>query len=487
MTSHLERDRPAPDLGGLLDAAPDAMVVVDDRGVMVLVNAQAESLFGYARGELVGRPVEMLIPARLEGRHRAHRASYAAEPHVRGMGESIDLLARRKDGVEFPVEISLGPLQTNEGLLVSAAIRDVTRRRSDERLFRALVESAPDAMVIVDAEARIVLVNAQTERLFGFPRSELVGQHVELLVPERFARMHEGLRSGYLTAPHARPMGFVGDLYARRRDGSEFPVEISLAPLESDAGPLVSAAVRDITDRRLLEEREKLDRAKDEFFATVSHELRTPLTSVLGYSELLADLPLDGQAQRFVAVIAKNALRELRLVDDLLTLASLENGGLKIRGCVLDLGPVVRNAVVAAQPHADRQGVALTLKDLDAPVLVEADADRIGQAIDNLVSNALKFTPPGGSVAVHLFAGQDVAHVEVADTGSGIAEPETERIFERLFRAEAAVAGQVPGAGLGLTIALAIAVAHRGTIGIVKSDRTGATFRLQLPLSPAAG
>jgi protein-histidine pros-kinase len=486
--SHIERDRSAPDLGGLLDAAPDAMVVVDDRGVMVLVNAQVESLFGYPRDELVGRPVEMLVPPRLADRHRAHRASFAAEPHARAMGESVDLLARRKDGVEFPVEISLGPLQTADGrLLVSAAIRDVTRKRKDERLFRALVESAPDAMVIVDAEARIVLVNAQTERLFGFPRSELVGQPVEVLVPERFARMHEGLRSGYLTDPHARPMGFVGDLYAKRRDGSEFPVEISLAPLESDDGWLVSAAVRDITDRRLLEEREKLDRAKDEFFATVSHELRTPLTSVLGYSELLAEFPLDEQAQKFVAVIAKNALRELRLVDDLLTLASLENGGLKIRGCVLDLGPVVRNAVAAALPHADQQGVALTFQDLDAPVLVEADADRIGQAIDNLISNALKFTPPGGSVVVNLFAGQDVAHVEVADTGSGIGEPETERIFERLFRAESAVARQVPGAGLGLTIALAIAVAHRGTIGIVKSDHTGATFRLQLPLCPTAG
>jgi protein-histidine pros-kinase len=485
--SYVERDLSAPDLGGLLDAAPDATVVVDDRGVMVLVNAQVESLFGYARDELVGRPVEMLVPARLAEQHRAHRAVFAAEPHARAMGEGVDLLARRKDGVEFPVEISLGPLQTDAGLLVSAAIRDVTHKRKDERLFRALVESAPDAMVIVDAEARIVLVNAQTERLFGFPRSELVGQPIEVLVPERFARMHEGLRSGYLTDPHTRPMGFVGDLYAQRRDGSEFPVEISLAPLESDDGWLVSAAVRDITDRRLLEEREKLDRAKDEFFATVSHELRTPLTSVLGYSELLTELPLDEQAQKFVAVIAKNALRELRLVDDLLTLASLENGGLKMRGCVLDLGPVVRNAVAAAQPHADHQGVALALQDLDAPVLVEADADRIGQAIDNLISNALKFTPPGGSVVVNLFAGQDVAHVEVADTGSGIGEPETERIFERLFRAESAVARQVPGAGLGLTIALAIAVAHRGTIGIVKSDHTGATFRLQLPLSPATG
>jgi protein-histidine pros-kinase len=484
---HSERDRPAVDIGEVLDAAPDAMVVVDDRGVMVLVNAQAESLFGYARDELVGRPVEMLIPARLMGRHRAHRASFAAEPRVRAMGMDMDLFARRKDGVEFPVEISLGPLTTDEGLLVSAAIRDCTHTRSDERLFRGLLESAPYAMVIVDAEARIVLVNAQTERLFGFPRSELVGQPIELLVPTRSAGTHEGLRAGYLSDPHTRPMGVPAGLFARRRDGSEFPVEISLAPLESDHGRLVSAAVLDITERRLLEQRERLDRIKDEFFATVSHELRTPLTSVLGYCELLAELPLGGRERQFLEVITRNARRELRLVDDLLTLASLEEGGLLIHGRVFDLGPVVRQAVAAAQPHADEEGVALTVQVTDAPVLVEADADRIGQAIDNLVSNALKFTPPGGSVAVRLLTGEGVARVEVADTGPGIGEPERERIFERLYRAAPAVSGQVPGAGLGLPIALAIAVAHRGTIELVTSDDSGSTFRLQLPLTSGAG
>lgn len=483
---HLENDWHAPDLGGLLEAAPDAMVVVDADGVIVLANAQVEVVFGYARDEIVGRPVEMLLPARLLERHRAHRAGFIAEPHVRAMGADLDLLARRRDGTEFPVEISLGPVQTENGLLICAVIRDITHKRNEERLFRGLLESAPDAMVIVDAEGRIVLVNAQTEALFGYHRSELIGEFVEMLVPARFAGMHLGFRSGYVSDPHTRPMGFAGDLYARRRDGSEFPVEISLAPLESQDGLLVSAAVRDITERRLLHEREEINRAKDEFFSTVSHELRTPLTSVLGYSEMMAELPLDPQAEKFRSVIARNAQRELRLVDDLLTLASIEKLGMQIQSSVLDLGPVVSDAVDAAQPAAREHGIALTVGTPKRSVLVEADADRIGQAIDNLISNALKFTPANGSVGVSLKSGRRFARVEVADTGSGIGEPEPERIFERLYRAEAAVAGQVPGAGLGLTIALAIAEAHNGTIGIVKSDETGSTFRLQLPLTAGA-
>lgn len=268
------------DLGGLLEAAPDAMVVIDRNGTIVLVNAQTESVFGYTRAELLGQSVEILVPANVHDLHRRHRLDYVREPHARSMGSGLDLKARRKDGSEFPVEISLAPLQTDDQLLISAAVRDVSNKRREERLFRGLLEAAPDAMVIVDQNGKIMLVNAQVERRFGYERDELIGQSVEILVPERFSGMHVGFRSGYVVDPRARPMGLADDLFARRKDGSEFPVEISLAPLETDDGLLVSAAVRDISERTRLQE--ETDRVKDEFFATVSHELRTPLTSMLG-------------------------------------------------------------------------------------------------------------------------------------------------------------------------------------------------------------
>jgi PAS domain S-box-containing protein len=171
------------DLGGLLEAAPDAMVVIDPLGEIVLVNAQTELVFGYSRKELLGQSVEILVPASLHEAHRRHRSDYVDEPHVRSMGSGLDLRARRRDGTEFPVEISLAPLRTEDGLLISAAIRDVTNKRREERLFRGLLEAAPDAMVIVDGQGRVVLVNAQVEERFGYQRAELVGQPVELLVP----------------------------------------------------------------------------------------------------------------------------------------------------------------------------------------------------------------------------------------------------------------------------------------------------------------
>ncbi|MEU9480572.1 PAS domain S-box protein [Streptomyces sp. NPDC048191] len=240
---------------GLLEAAPDAMVIVDDTGTIRLVNAQTEALFGYQREELLGHPVELLVPHRFRTHHTAHRNGYAHNQQVRPMGAGLDLYGLRKDGTEFPVEISLSPLETTDGLLVSAAVRDVSERKAAEERFRGLLEAAPDAMVIVDDTGTIRLVNAQTEALFGYQREELLGHPVELLVPHRFRTHHTAHRNGYAHNQQVRPMGAGLDLYGLRKDGTEFPVEISLSPLETTDGLLVSAAVRDVSERKAAEER----------------------------------------------------------------------------------------------------------------------------------------------------------------------------------------------------------------------------------------
>ena len=218
----------------LIDAAPDGIVIVNQEGRIVLVNLQTEKLFGYERRELLEKSIETLVPERFRGKHRRHRAGFMTQQQLRPMGKDLELFGLRRDGSEFPVEISLSPIETESGNFVSAAVRDITERKRIEERFRTLLDSAPDAMVVVNHEGKIVLVNSQTEKLFGYKREELLGQPVAVLVPERLWSEHRKHRSKYVQHTQVRPMGVGLELYGVREDGTEFPVEISLSPQQTE-------------------------------------------------------------------------------------------------------------------------------------------------------------------------------------------------------------------------------------------------------------
>jgi signal transduction histidine kinase len=262
---------------------------------------------------------------------------------------------------------------------------------------------------------------------------------------------------------------------ARRLATGDLTVRV---PEEGDDEPVeLARAFNAMADS--LQESERL---KDEFFALVSHELRTPLTSIIGYLELVLDDEddLSPDARRFLEVVERNAQRLLRLVGDMLFLAQVEAGRLSLESTTVDLERVTADAVEAARPAAERAGVELVLAS-DPVRAITGDRDRCGQMLDNLISNALKFTPGEGRVEVRLTDGGDRAVVEVADTGTGIPADEQRHLFDRFFRASTATRAAIPGAGLGLTIVKTIVEGHGGTVRLTSREGEGTTVRLELP------
>ncbi len=245
----------------LFESSPDAVLVTDHTGLILRANAQTESLFGYARHELIRQPVELLIPERFHSVHPKHRSAYSSQPRVRAMGAGLELFGRRKDGTEIPVDIMLSPLQIAGDQLVLAVVRDVSQKRLAEQAlrrselqFRSLFEFSPDAIVVTNREGNITEVNAQVEKFFGYPRSKLIGQTIEILIPERFRSTHPKQRTNYAAHSRVRTMGAGFDLYGRRSDGSEFPVDIMLGPVEGPEGQVVLSVIRDLSEKREAED-----------------------------------------------------------------------------------------------------------------------------------------------------------------------------------------------------------------------------------------
>jgi PAS domain S-box-containing protein len=483
---------------GLLEAAPDAMVVVNQGGEIVLLNVQAEKQFGYSRDELVGQKVKNIIPEGFAERLIADGTRSAAEALAQQIGTGIELVARRKNGTEFPIEIMLSPLESAEGTLVTAAIRDISVRRAAEKhlaqmegRYRGLLEAAPDAMVVVNKAGEIVLLNVQAERKFGYHRNELLGQKMTNIIQEGFAErlIADALRS--TEDALAQQIGSGIELTGRRKDGSDFPIEIMLSPLESAEGILVTAAVRDITTRKkgeadLLNKMEELNRSNEElgqFAYIASHDLQEPLRMVASYTQLLSRRykgKLDSDADEFIAFAVDGASRMQRLIQDLLTYSRVGTKGQDL----LDTSSeeALKLALINLR-GAITDSCALVTHDTLPSVM--ADETQLTQLFQNLVGNAIKYQS-AGVPRVHISAARNGGNkwtFSVKDNGLGIDPQYFDRIFgmfQRLHKRE-----EFAGTGIGLAICKKIVERHGGSISVESQPGEGSIFHFALAGSEA--
>jgi PAS domain S-box-containing protein len=354
-------------------------------------------------------------------------------------------------------------------------------RQSTERLQR-VIDITHEAYVAMDESGVITAWNREAEKLFGWPEREALGRAVaETLVPERLRADHRRGLDRYLRTGEGPVLDERLELPALRRDGDEIQVELTISALEEDGGRSFHAFLHDISERQAAEE------LKSHFFALVSHELRTPLTSIVGYAEMVDEIErrhLSPEGREYMGIIRRSAEKLDRLVQDLLLVAQVEAGTFAVELEPVDLVPVVRDCVEGSRPAADDAGILLSTDAEEVPTLM-ADSSRLGQVIDNLVSNAIKFTVGGGTVAVLVRDEGDRCAIEVSDSGVGIGPNELEHLFDRFYRAQEARKGHYSGAGLGLAISKAIVDAHEGEIQVTSEPGQGSTFRVLLPVPDA--
>jgi PAS domain S-box-containing protein len=511
-------------LAAIVESSDDAILGMTLAGVITSWNAAATRIFGYEVHEAIGQPVSLLA---WPGEQERIDLFLAILRHG-GRVDHTEVSRKHKNGRKILVSLSLSPIVDSTGKTIGIAkiARDVTERteaaqalaeskarlteqeanaRAEmlaERKFRELLENAPDAILQVDPSGAILIANRTAEKLFCYTREELIGQNVDLLVPEANRAAHPAHRRSFAAAGVARPMGLALDLFAQRKDGTRFPVEISLSPMNTENGVHVTAVIRDVTERKLTEQRvralqesymtelearhkeaERLNQLKSEFMASISHELRTPLHTIIGFTELMQEEgegPLNFKQRRFMHHIHVDSEHLLGLINDVLDLSRIEAGGLHLRTEPVRLLLIVAESINAIQPYADSRSVAIIMgADIDFSVI--ADPMRLRQIFYNLLSNGAKFTQPGGEVHVDAVVQENTVKITVSDTGLGIPAEECTRIFEKFYQVGLTPVGVREGTGLGLAICKQLVEMQKGTIWVESELGKGSKFHFTLP------
>lgn len=478
----------------ILNSTIDAIIIVNNDGDIVLVNETAEQLFGYEAGELIGQQVEVLLPDALRARHVKYRRQFNKAPRSRPLVSGLNLKGLRKDGRTFDAEIGLTPIESEDGVFVATTIRDISADDTSEAYFRNVLESAPDAMVIIDHLGKIAVVNAQAEEMFGYTRKQMLGQEIEMLLPDAVRNRHISHRAGYAADPQLRPMGVDLELCGQRRDGSEFPVEISLSPFTSASGAFISSVIRDVTNRKEMEleliaarqEAERANNANTAFLAAASHDLRQPVQALSLLNGALRRTVHDSLALEMVESQQNSLDAMTNLLNSLLDISRLDAGKVEPEFEEFRIQRLVDRLFAEFSRQAKHKGLSFESDSCDT--VVRSDPNLLSEIIQNFVSNAIRYTDKG-SVKLSSREEEGEFWVDVTDTGVGIDPSRFDEIFLEFHQIKTPGA-ENEGFGLGLAIVKRLTDLLGHDISVVSVPGDGSTFSIRLPIvsgEPNAG
>ncbi len=492
-----------------IDQSVEGVALLDQNGKFTYVNHAHAVMYGYTPDELLGQTWKILY-----SKDQLIFIESQCLPHLNNSGKwEGELVGLRKDRTSFPVEISLSLLlqtdQSPSGLICTC--RDLTERKRAEEKFRLVVETAPNGKIMVDRTGKIVLVNQLTESLFGYSRTELMGQTIEILIPHRFKSDHPGQRDGYAKEAKPHPvMGKGRELWGLHKDGHEIPLEVGLNPIETQEGRFVLASIVDMTERRAaelqiqkhakdLEDKnhelmiardQALDaaRSKSKFLATMSHEIRTPLNGVIGMTDLLLQSQLDADQQEMVETVKHSGEFLLTIINDILDFSKIDAGKLHLEVLDFDIRSAVDEVLDILAEQAIQKNLELIgLIFASTPQYVRGDPGRIRQILFNLLGNAIKFTQEGEVVlevsVLKTEADMTTLRFAVIDSGIGIVPEVQQRLFESFTQADSSTTRKFGGTGLGLAICKQLVTLMHGDIGVISEPGQGSTFWVTLPLT----
>lgn len=472
-------------IAAALEDANEAIVAKDLNGIVTIWNRGATQLFGYSKEEMIGKSIKILIPPDRIAEEESILGKIRSGERV----QPFDTVRLRKGGQPIEVSVSVSPILDHEGNLIGATktAHDITEKRRFEQTRWKFVEASPVAMLLVDQAGRVTLTNSQCERLFGYPRKELIGCSVDVLLPGRLRHMHRDYRVSFMVDPQARAMGAGRDLRAVRKDGREIPVEIGLTPIKTEQGVLIMASIVDITLRKASELKlrsqqqalERSNRDLEQFAYVASHDLQEPLRAVAGCVQLLQKRyqgQIDERADQFIAHAVDGCKRMQTLIDDLLTFSRV--------GRNEDApGPVDCEEALHEALRNLSSTIATSRAEISSDPIppVRAEMSQMIMLFQNLVGNAIKFRKPGKIARIHIGAIDDggQTHFTVGDQGIGIAPEHQDRIFGVFQRLH--TAREYPGTGIGLAICKRIVERNGGRIWVESSPGQGTVFHFTLP------